>query len=278
MLRRRLLVLVVLAAATAGCGVERPSGTPPLEVRVDGVSWLSGDGTDERVTVQVLAEEAAEGVVVETDVAALAEVAQVRAPKGCELEDEVVRCRVGDLSRGSAESVPAVRVRALPEAGDSSVEVPVSVRTRTSAARRATLRVQFVTGARLVVTDPGEAASGGRVRVRPVLQNVGPDPAEGAHLVVRGDAGVRYTSTYANCRPVVPGEHTVVCTFEEQVPAHTEMRLSAPLEFTGAGGFDYRVGLGATDPPGLGTLGFDDGTAPDLVLEPVRGPSPGPGA
>lgn len=254
----RLVVGLVAGLVLTACGLEQPSGKPPLELVAEPVTWVPATGATE-VAVQVRVHDDAEGVVLEADTSDLVRVSEVRPGKGCELEEDVVTCAVGD--RVSGEVPRPVLVALEPDPGTSGRHrLPVSVRTRTSEPLTTTLEVEFVTGPLLTV-EPGPE---GRAEV----SNVGSEPAEGSHLVARGPEGSSYASTFANCRPVVADERTVVCVFDAEIPPGQGWRTSAPLDFEGGEGeVTYEVGVGPHDPEDVGTLGFVDGEAPDLTLE-----------
>lgn len=277
MVSGRLLAALVVALAVAGCAVEQRSGQPPLEVVSDDVTWLPTDGYDGSLRIVVRPTAEVEGVIVEADVRALARQAEVRVRDDrCGLEDDTVTCRLGDLADGAQE--PLAVLEAVPSAGidvSDGIEVPVSVRTRTSDPATRPLVMHPVTGPRLLGLAheaEGDLAADAEVTLNPGLLNVGAEPADGAHLVIQGGTGTRYASSYANCRPILPDETGAVCTFEQTIAPHAAMRTEEPLAFamTGliAGSIDYSGGPGAADPEDV-SLGLPEGPAPELRLVPA---------
>lgn len=269
MASRLLLALLALTALASGCAVEQPSGEPPVDLVTEEITLVAVDG---RVRVVVKARERAEGLVVELDTAALEGKAQSRrADRRCLREDQVLTCKLGDLDAGSERRLTLVNVSPLPGTGDAEVELPVTVRTRTSEPKTERVALRFVTGPELVTSDEPDQEPD---EVRPAVLNVGADPAEGVHVVVTGPEGTRFASSYSNCRPVLPDERVVVCTFEQVVAPGEAMRVAEPLVFDGTpsagAAAEYDAGVGAMDPEGLGELGpAPDGTAPELLLEPT---------
>lgn len=268
MASRLLLAMLTLMLLVSGCAVEQPTGDPPVDLVTEELTRVALDG---QVRVVVRARQRAEGLVVELDTAALEGKAQTRrGDRRCRREDQVLSCKLGDLEAGSERRLTLVHVSALPGTGDAEVELPVNVRTRTSDPKSGRVAIRFITGPELVTPagrdqEPDE--------VRPAVLNVGADPAEGVHLVVTGPEGTTFASSYSNCRPVLPEQRVVVCTFEQVVAPGEALRVSEPLVFDGASGdaaIEYAAGVGATDPEGLGELGpAPDGTAPELLLEPT---------
>lgn len=277
MLWRRLLVLALVAAIGAGCGLEQAAGRPPLDLLAEDVTWVSTDGYDGRVRVVVAATSSAPGVVVEADTRALRGQAEILPGQDCELSGTVVSCRVGDLDEDSRRRLTLLTVRPHADAEVSDgYEVPISLRTRTSEPEE---HVHVVHLARAAVLESlshdalRDLAPDAEVRLRPGLLNVGAEPAEGVHLIIEGGRGTRFVSQYSNCRPVLPDGETAVCTFEQDLAPHAAVQTSAPVAFrmTGLieGWIGYRGGSGAVDPAEVGPLGVAEGTAPELRLVPV---------
>lgn len=273
MASRLLLALLALTTVASGCGVEQPSGEPPVDLVTGEVTRVAADG---QVRVVVKARKRAEGLVVELDTAALAGKAQTRrGDRRCRGEGQVLTCKLGDLDAGSERRLTVVHVSAVPGTGDAEVELPVTVRTRTSGPKPGRVALRFITGPELVTpAEPDQQPDQQPDQVRPAVLNVGADPADGVYLVVTGAKGTSFASSYSNCRPVLPDERVVVCTFAQVVAPGEAMRVSKPLVFDGTpsapAAVEYDVGVGASDPEGLGELGpAPDGTAPQLLLEPT---------